>query len=157
MPQIFENYNVESKSLIRITRNADIDIDIDEIFADEDISYRESMEELIRMRKKLCPIRMEYSRVLDEKVIKSLCKELGLNKKQTFYSKAPLDLSFVFKIQDILRNNRELFFKRRVPQISKNIDENKSMMEQIENKDILLSYPFESMTSFINLLKRGCP
>lgn len=153
MPQIFENYNVESKSLIRITRNADIDIDIDEIFADEDISYRESMEELIRMRKKLCPIRMEYSRVLDEKVIKSLCKELGLNKKQTFYSKAPLDLSFVFKIQDILRNNRELFFKRRVPQISKNIDENKSMMEQIENKDILLSYPFESMTSFINLLK----
>lgn len=103
MPQIFENYNVESKSLIRITRNADIDIDIDEIFADEDISYRESMEELIRMRKKLCPIRMEYSRVLDEKVIKSLCKELGLNKKQTFYSKAPLDLSFVFKIQDVLR------------------------------------------------------
>ena len=99
MPQIFENYNVESKSLIRITRNADIDIDIDEIFADEDISYRESMEELIRMRKKLCPIRMEYSRVLDEKVIKSLCKELGLNKKQTFYSKAPLELSFVFKIQ----------------------------------------------------------
>ena len=84
MPQIFENYNVESKSLIRITRNADIDIDIDEIFADEDISYRESMEELIRMRKKLCPIRMEYSRVLDEKVIKSLCKELGLNKKQTY-------------------------------------------------------------------------
>ena len=44
-PQICENYNVESKSLIRITRNADIDIDIDEIFADEDISYRESMEE----------------------------------------------------------------------------------------------------------------
>lgn len=84
MPQIFENYNVESKSLIRITRNADIDIDIDEIFADEDISYRESMEELIRMRKKLCPIRMEYSRVLDEKVIKSLCKELGLNKSRHF-------------------------------------------------------------------------
>lgn len=153
MPQIFENYTVESKSLIRITRNADIDID--EIFADEEISYRESMEELIRMRKKLCPIRMEYSRVLDEKVIKSLCKELGLNKKQTFYSKAPLDLSFVFKIQDILRNNRELFFRRRVPQISKNIDENKSMIEQIENKDILLSYPFESMTSFINLLKEA--
>ncbi len=88
-----------------------------------------------------------------KRLLKSLCKELGLNKKQTFYSKAPLDLSFVFKIQDILRNNRELFFKRRVPQISKNIDENKSMMEQIENKDILLSYPFESMTSFINLLK----
>lgn len=153
MPQIFENYKVESKSLIRITRNADIDID--EIFADEEVSYRESMEEMIRMRKKLSPIRMEYSRVLDEKVIKSLCKELKINKKQIFYSKTPLDLSFVFIIQDILRNNKELFFKRHVPQISKEIDENKSMIEQIENKDILLSYPFESMTSFIDLLKEA--
>jgi polyphosphate kinase len=79
MPMIFENYTVKSKSLIRITRNADIDID--EIFADEDISYRESMEEMIRMRTKLCPIRMEYSRVLDEKVIRSLCKELNLKKE----------------------------------------------------------------------------
>lgn len=153
MPQIFENFKVESKSLIRITRNADIDID--EIFADEEVSYRESMEEMIRMRKKLSPIRMEYTRVLDEKVIKSLCKELKINKKQIFYSKTPLDLSFVFKIQDILRNNKELFFKRRVPQISKEIDENKSMLEQIENKDILLSYPFETMTSFIDLLKEA--
>lgn len=80
MPMIFENYTVKSKSLIRITRNADIDID--EIFADEDISYRESMEEMIRMRTKLCPIRMEYSRVLDEKVIRSLCKELNLKKSR---------------------------------------------------------------------------
>ena len=92
MPMIFENYTVKSKSLIRITRNADIDID--EIFADEDISYRESMEEMIRMRTKLCPIRMEYSRVLDEKVIRSLCKELNLKKEQTFHQETPLALSF---------------------------------------------------------------
>ena len=100
MPMIFENYTVKSKSLIRITRNADIDID--EIFADEDISYRESMEEMIRMRTKLCPIRMEYSRVLDEKVIRSLCKELNLKKEQTFHQETPLDFDFVFKIQRII-------------------------------------------------------
>ena len=147
MPMIFENYTVKSKSLIRITRNADIDID--EIFADEDISYRESMEEMIRMRTKLCPIRMEYSRVLDEKVIRSLKKE------QTFHQETPLDFDFVFKIQDMLRNRKELFFKRRIPQVSTAIDKTQPMIDQIEKKDILLSYPFESMTSFINLLKEA--
>lgn len=149
----FENYTVKSKSLIRITRNADIDID--EIFADEDISYRESMEEMIRMRTKLCPIRMEYSRVLDEKVIRSLCKELNLKKEQTFHQETPLDFDFVFKIQDMLRNRKELFFKRRIPQVSTAIDKTQPMIDQIEKKDILLSYPFESMTSFINLLKEA--
>ena len=153
MPMIFENYTVKSKSLIRITRNADIDID--EIFADEDISYRESMEEMIRMRTKLCPIRMEYSRVLDEKVIRSLCKEFNLKKEQTFHQETPLDFDFVFKIQDMLRNRKELFFKRRIPQVSTAIDKTQPMIDQIEKKDILLSYPFESMTSFINLLKEA--
>lgn len=114
MPMIFENYTVKSKSLIRITRNADIDID--EIFADEDISYRESMEEMIRMRTKLCPIRMEYSRVLDEKVIRNLCKELNLKKEQTFHQETPLDFDFVFKIFRIcLETEKKLFFKRRIP------------------------------------------
>ena len=98
---------------------------------------------------------MEYSRVLDEKVIRSLCKELNLKKEQTFHQETPLDFDFVFKIQDMLRNRKELFFKRRIPQVSTAIDKTQPMIDQIEKKDILLSYPFESMTSFINLLKEA--
>lgn len=153
LPNIFEKYTVKSKSLIRIIRNADIDVD--ETFADEDIGYRDSMEELIRIRKRLCPVKMEYSRVLDEKVIRSLCKELGLNKEQTFYSESPLEMSFVYKIQDVLRNKKELFYNRRVPQISTYVDESRSMIDQIVEKDILLSYPFESMSSYLRLLKEA--
>ena len=153
MPMIFENYTVKCKSLIRITRNADIDID--EIFADEDISYRESMEEMIRMRTKLCPIRMEYSRVLDEKVIRSLCKELNLKKEQTFHQETPLDFDFVFKIQDMLRNRKELFFKRRIPQRSPQFNEEMPIMDQIEKEDKLLSYPYESMRPFLKMLQEA--
>lgn len=153
MPDIFDKYTVKSKSLIRIIRNADIDVD--DAFADEDINYRESMEKLIKIRRRLCPVKMEYSRVLDEKVIKSLCKELGLKKDQTFYSESPLEMSFVYKIQDILRNKKELFFNRRVPQISPFVNENRTMIEQIVEKDLLLSYPFESMNSFLRLLKEA--
>lgn len=151
LPKIFDKYTVKSKSLIRIIRSADIDVD--EAFGDEDIDYRDSMEELIKMRKRLCPVKMEYSRVLDEKVIKSLCKELGLKKEQTFYSESPLELSFVYKIQDVLRNNKKLFYNRRVPQLTAGVDETRSMIEQVAEKDILLSYPFETMNSYLKLLK----
>ena len=65
MPQIFDNYQIKSKSLIRVIRNADIDVD--EAFYDEDIDYRDSMEKLIKQRKKLCPVKLEYSRKPDEK------------------------------------------------------------------------------------------
>ena len=66
------------KSLIRIIRNADIDID-DQQFDDDALDYRDSMEELIKVRRRLCPVKLEYSRMLDEKVIKSLCRELDLS------------------------------------------------------------------------------
>lgn len=154
MPKIFEKYTVKSKSLIRIIRNADIDID-DQQFDDDALDYRDSMEELIKVRRRLCPVKLEYSRMLDEKVIKSLCRELDLSMDQTFYSESPLELSFVSKIQDVLRNKKELFFNRRVPQLSANIDESRPMIAQIEEKDILLSYPFESINSFLRLLKEA--
>lgn len=69
------------------------------------------MEKLIRQRKKLCPVKMEYSRVLDEKIIHNLCKELNLNHEQIYYSESPLELSFVFGLQDALRNNKNLFMR----------------------------------------------
>lgn len=153
MSDIFEKFTIKSKSLIRIIRNADIDIDED--FYDNDASYRESMETLLRVRKKLCPVKMEYYRPLDEKVIKALCKELELKKEQVFYSESPLDLSFVNKLKDILRNRKELFYPRMVPTVPSEIQDNMSMMNLIEQKDILLSYPYESMQPFIKLLKEA--
>lgn len=153
MSDIFEKYTIKSKALIRIIRNADIDIDED--FYDNGISYRESMENLLKVRKKLCPVKMEYSRPLDEKVIKALCKELELKKEQVFYSESPLELSFVFKIRDILRNKKELFYPRKVPKVSEEISNADSMIDLIEQKDIMLSYPYDSMHPFIRLLKEA--
>lgn len=153
MPHIFEKYHVKSKSLIRIIRNADIDIDED--FCDENTGYRESMEEMIKVRGKLCPVKMEYSRVLDEKVIRYLCRELELAKEQVFYSESPLELSFVFKLGDVLRDKKKLFYKRYIPRIPEGINESVSMIKLIEQKDILLSYPYESMYPFLKLLKEA--
>ncbi len=107
-PAVFKGYKIKSKSLLRITRNADIDADA---LYDEDLDYREFMEELIKQRKKLAPIRLELSRDIDKKGIVVLCEYLELDKSHVFILQAPLDLSFVFQIQDLLRKHPELFFQ----------------------------------------------
>ena len=153
MPIIFEKYQIKSKSLIRIIRNADIDVD--EAVDDEDTDYRDMMEKLIRQRKKLCPVKMEYSRVLDEKIIHNLCKELNLNHEQIYYSESPLDLSFVFGLQDALRNNKNLFYERHIQKNPSWYVSGKSVISQVEEADRFISYPYESMQPFIRMLQEA--
>lgn len=153
MPKIFEKYQIKSKSLIRIIRNADIDVD--EAVDNEDTDYRDSMERMIRQRKRLCPVKMEYSRLLDETIILNLCKELELKQEQIFYSEAPLDLSFVFDIQDRLRADKKLFYERHVAKVPVWANPSRCMISIIEEKDRLLFYPYESMNPFLRLLNEA--
>ena len=148
-PAVFKGYKIKSKSLLRITRNADIDADA---LYDEDLDYREFMEGLIKQRKKLAPIRLELSRDIDKKGIVVLCEYLELDESHVFISSTPLDLSFVFQIQDLLRKHTELYFPRRTPQRSDQFQDGKSIIEQIREEDKLLSYPYESIRPFLHLL-----
>ena len=148
-PAVFKGYKIKSKSLLRITRNADIDADA---LYDEDLDYREFMEGLIKQRKKLAPIRLELSRDIDKKGIAVLCEYLELDESHVFISSTPLDLSFVFQIQDLLRKHTELYFPKRTPQRSDQFQDGKSIIEQIREKDKLLSYPYESIRPFLHLL-----
>ena len=150
-PKMFRNYTVKEKTLIRVTRNADIDT---ETIYDEDLDYRDAMENLIRQRKRMKPVRMELSREISKKMVQSLCKAIQVDKTHVFLSDVPLDLSFVFGIQNYLRSkgNEELFYQRRSPRMSPALDIKKSLIAQIEKQDVLLSYPFENIKSFINLL-----
>ena len=154
LPQMFKNYEVVQKSLLRVTRNADIDT---ETIYDEDMGYREAMEQLIRQRKRMNPVRVEISRDLDKKLINSLCKHLSVEKSHVFLSMVPLDMSFVFAIQNYLKETHKdnLFYERRTPRMSTSIDEKLPMMGQIEKKDVLLSYPYESIKPFITLLNEA--
>lgn len=151
LPKMFKNYEVKEKSLLRITRNADIDT---ETIYDEDLDYRDAMENLIKQRKRMNPVRMELSRELNKKMINSLCKTIQVEKDHVFLSKVPLDMSFVFSIQSYLKNTDQenLFYQRRTPRMTVQLDEKNPLIPQIMKKDVLLSYPFESIKPFINLL-----
>ena len=150
--KVFKGYKVLGKSLIRVVRNADIDADA---LYDEDLDYREFMADLMKERKKLSPVRLDMSREIDGSVVESLCRYLDVSPERVFRSEAPLDLSFIFEIQDHLRMNPELFYERRVPQKSAAFRDGESIIKQIEQEDKLLSYPYESIRPFLRMLNEA--
>ena len=152
IPEVFKRYNIKAKSLIRVTRNADIDADA---LYDEDLDYRDFMAELIKRRKKLAPVRFELTREMDGEIVDVLCDYLELDSDYVFQVQAPLDLSFVFEIQDTLRKTPELFYEKRVPQKSSQFRDGEPVFPQIREKDKLLSYPYESMKPFLNFLREA--
>ena len=131
LPNAFKGYKVQEKSVLRVTRNADIDVT--KVY-DEDLNYRDQMAQVVKLRKKLAPVRLE------------------LTKNQVFFSKAPLELSFLFQIEDALRKNPKLVFPKRLPQQT---DELEPILPQVLQKDVLLSYPYESIRPFLQLLQEA--
>ena len=149
LPKVFPNYRIGEKSLIRITRNADIDADS---IYDEDLDYREHMVDIIKRRKKLTPVRLEYTRKIDGPILDRLCTQLGIERKQTFYCQIPMDMSFFSVIQDTLRHKPDLFYPKRVSQKSPMLDEFQPLIPQIIKHDVLLSFPYEQIRPFLNML-----
>lgn len=147
--KVFKGYKVKGKSLLRVVRNADIDADA---AYDEDLDYREFMEDLMKQRKKLSPVRIDLSREMDETVVDALCRYLDVTPDRVFRSEAPLDVSFVFQLQDLLRRNTELFYEKRVPQKSLEFKDGQSILQQITQEDKLLSYPYDSIRPFLKML-----
>lgn len=150
--KVFPGYKIQGKALIRVTRNADIDADA---LYDEDLDYREFMADLMKQRRKLAPIRLEMSGDLDIGSMLMLDNYLGLEEKYVFHSEVPLDFSFVFRIQDMLRKNESLFYEKRTPQKSPMFQNGRSIIEQIKEGDKLLSYPYESIRPFLRLLNEA--
>lgn len=150
--KVFKGYKVKGKSLIRVVRNADIDADA---LYDEDLDYREFMADLMKERKKLSPVRLDLSRDMEGDVVEALCRYLEISPERVFKSRTPLDVSFIFQIQDILRMHSELFYVKRVSQKSADFREGESILAQIRKEDKLLSYPYESIRPFLNMLNEA--
>lgn len=152
LPRVFKKYVIEEKCLIRITRNADIDEH--QVF-DEELNYRDHMAEVIRRRRRLCPVRLEISYELNRPITAQLFHELGLRDEQVFVTEAPMDLSFLYQLQDQLRQKPQLFYEKRVPQHSGMVRYDSRIIPQVMDHDILLSYPYESITPFLRMLNEA--
>lgn len=150
--KLYSKYIVKEKSIMRVTRNADIDAT--EIY-DEDLDYRDMMEQLIKRRTRLNPVRVEFSRSINKKTKQEIARFLKIGADHIIDVKTPLDLSFVFALQTYLRDKPELFYEKRSPRLSPALNLKENLFNQIGKKDVLLSYPYESMKPFLQLLQEA--
>ncbi len=146
---MFKGSKVLDRTLIRVTRSADI------MVSDKGTDFRERMEELVAKRTKLAPMRLELSNPFRREALDYICRKLKIKNDRVFVSRIPLDLSYLFQLQE-LDTNDQLHYLPLTPRKPEMLAENRSVFSQVKAHDVLLSYPFESMTaSFIRLLQES--
>ncbi|MDY3927960.1 MAG: polyphosphate kinase 1 [Clostridia bacterium] len=147
--RLFTKYIISEKTVIRVTRNADIDT---ENFSDDHLDYRDMMGMLIKKRTRLDPVRAEITRDINNKMKAEIAEYIGVSEKHIIKLDTPLDLSFGFLLQNYLRERTELFYEKRTPRITPELNMKESIIQQVQKKDVLLSYPFESIKPFLAML-----
>ena len=151
---IFEQYEITERNYLCVTRNADISPD-DKSF-DEDEDFRERMQQTLHKRRKLAAVRMEIAFPLTKEMENYLCEKLHLTPKQIFRTKVPMKLEYIYSIINKIPESmkRSLVEPPFSPQPSKYVQDG-SVIRQVKRKDILLSYPYESMEPFLRLIKEA--
>ncbi len=146
---MFKGCKIQDRAIIRVTRNADIMVD------NKGADFRDRMEELVVKRTKLAAVRLEITNEFNREALDYICKKLKIKNVRVFNSNIPLDLSYLYQLQE-LDSSSELHFVPRLPRKTAMLADNRPVFAQVKSKDILLSYPFESMTtSFIRLLEES--
>ena len=147
---IFSMYRISEKTTLCITRNADINPD-DEAF-DVNQDFREKMQRLLYERRRLAAVRLELNSPVTSEFCKYLCETLELTPKQVFISRAPLMLSYAFSLAG--DEKKHLLYKPFTPCRTAGVSGD-TIFRQLAKRDILLSYPFESMAPFLRLIKEA--
>ncbi len=150
LAEVFTHFEVKGSALIRILRNADIDPE--EERCDDDADFRQVMEQMVHLRPRLAPIKLEYTKDADEVLMDLLRRHLELKRNYVFSTEAPLDLTFFSTIRDLLRGEKNLFYEYEAPRYPDDFDPRRSIFPQVEEKDRLLFFPYESMDPFLQLL-----
>lgn len=153
--EVFESYTITEKTVISVTRNADINPDDEAFEVEED--YLHHMKKLLKKRSRLAPVRLEVKGSLDGRFISYLCGKLKIEKQQVFRSTAPLDMSYVFSLPGKMPPPllRIVTYQPFVPQWPSRVSRNEPVSEQLLRGDILLSYPYESMEPFLRLVRES--
>ena len=151
---VFDKYEVSDKNYICVTRNADISPD-DEAYADNE-DFRFIMKETLHKRRRMAVVRLETASPLGKEMEKYFCDRFKITPECIFRTKMPMKLGFIFAIADKIPDSmkRALIDEPFVPQPSASLADG-SVMEQVKKKDVLLSYPYESMDPFLQLIREA--
>jgi len=155
--KVFNNYIIAGKTIFKITRNADLDAN--EAIFDEDmeLDFRELMEEMLKKRIKLTPVRIDFSGESIPEDYRKIVSKLNLNLKEdfTFLHETPLNFSYLSELEEKLKSKKEVFYEKLSPRPALLALPDEKILKQLDKGDILLSYPYESISTFIKLLEEA--
>ena len=153
--EVFSMYRVKHTNVICVTRNADLDATEGTDENDED--YREHMKRILKKRARLAPVRLESERPLSSTLEGLLLDRLNLKPHQLYHTSVPLDMSFTFGLADRLPDSQRAAFTNPpfTPQWPACLDRNRRVLDQVLEKEVLLSYPYETMDAFVQLLREA--
>ena len=153
--QVFSMYTVKHTNVICVTRNADLDATENTDESDED--YREHMKRILKKRGRLAPVRLESERPLSSVLQELLLDRLNLKPHQTYVTTVPLDMGWTWGLGSNLPEQERMALSNPpfTPQWPACLDRNRSIIEQVCEREVLLSYPYESMDAFVQLLREA--
>lgn len=151
---VFDKYEVSNKNYICVTRNADVSPDDEALEINDD--FRLLMQETIHKRRRMAVVRMETAEPLDKELEKYFCDKFKITPAQIYRTKMPMKLDYIFSIMDKVPASlkRSLIDEPFTPQPSRYLTDGK-VIPQVKKKDILLSYPYESMNPFLRMIKEA--
>ena len=153
--QVFSMYTVKHTNVLCVTRNADLDATENTDESDED--YREHMKRILKKRGRLAPVRLESERPLSSVLQELLLDRLNLKPHQTYVTSVPLDMSWTWGLGSNLPEQERMALSNApfTPQWPACLDRNRSIIDQVCEREVLLSYPYESMDAFVQLLREA--
>ncbi|WP_304418441.1 polyphosphate kinase 1 [Faecalibaculum rodentium] len=153
--KVFPKSRVVFKTIIRVTRNADINLNDKDI--DEDEDYRQYMKKILKKRSRLSAIRLEMYKYTNPEAVSYLCSHLHIEPEQVFVSRVPLELKHLFQVVGSAPSSRTapLLYQSFTPETTTQLDPEKPLIPQIADHDVLLFYPYQDIDLFLKLLKEA--
>lgn len=156
LPTLFDAYSVKESCVLAVTRNADISFD-DEKFEDNEEDFRRHMKKLLKQRDHLAVVRLELSTQISAEFKKSLTVLVRVESDGVFTDTCPLNMRYVFCLVDELPKevSARLLYPPHRPRLAEDLRKDRSMAAQIQQRDRLLFYPYDSVEPFLRLLNEA--
>lgn len=149
----FTGYDVKDSMLMRVTRNADFDTYIDDSDVEHDFS--DIMKKKVQSRARMNIVRLEVDSE-KSKLKDFVLKLIDLNAKFCFIDKRLFDYKFLFSIGKYLPPEEEekLKYKPFKGAVEEELALAPSLIDTVLERDVFLSYPYDSMSPLVSLLEQ---
>ena len=145
LPLLLKKETVVQSAVVEVTRNADVFLEDVEDRADDDLRHKVST--MLTKRRREVPVRVRIYGKLSDQARALLIKKLRVPESRVFTQSVPFDLSF----RSCIGGPASFRYEERRP--ARDIGLKKGeYFAYIEKRDLLMSFPFQSMLSFVDLI-----